>query len=92
MRRRVFLGLVAIALAAAGCGGNDQGGGGGGGGGTGQKQYKLTLIQGVKGAQFYVTRQCGAQEAAKAAGATLDVTAPDEFDASLQTPVVNAVV
>ena len=36
--------------------------------------------------------QCGAQEAAKAAGATLDVAAPDEFDASLQTPVVNAVV
>jgi ribose transport system substrate-binding protein len=91
MRRRVFLGLVAIALAAAACGGNDQGGGGGGGG-TGQKQYKLTLIQGVKGDQFYITMQCGAQQAAQAAGATLDVAAPDEFDASLQTPVVNAVV
>ncbi|HEV8166514.1 MAG TPA: substrate-binding domain-containing protein, partial [Actinomycetota bacterium] len=89
MRRRLFLGLVAIALAAAGCGGNDQGGGGGG---TGQKQYKLTLIQGVKGDQFYITMQCGAQQAAQAAGATLDVAAPDEFDASLQTPVVNAVV
>ncbi|HEX8135182.1 MAG TPA: ABC transporter substrate-binding protein, partial [Actinomycetes bacterium] len=73
------------------CGGNDQGGGGGGGS-TGQKQYKLTLIQGVKGDQFYVTMQCGAQEAARAAGAVLDVAAPDEFDASLQTPVVNAVV
>jgi ribose transport system substrate-binding protein len=92
MRRRVFLGLVAIALAAAACGGNDQGGGGGGGGGTGQKQYKLTLIQGVKGDQFYLPMQCGAQQAAQAAGATLDVAAPDEFDASLQTPVVNAVV
>jgi ribose transport system substrate-binding protein len=92
MRRRVFLGLVAIALVAAACGGNDQGGGGGGGGSTGQKQYKLTLIQGVKGDQFYVTMQCGAQQAAQAAGATLDVAAPDEFDASLQTPVVNAVV
>ena len=89
MRRRVFLGLVALALAATACGGNDQGGGGGG---TGQKQYKLTLIQGVKGDQFYITMQCGAQQAAQAAGATLDVAAPDEFDASLQTPVVNAVV
>jgi ribose transport system substrate-binding protein len=89
MRRRLFLGLVALALAAAGCGGNDQGGGGGG---TAQKQYKLTLIQGVKGDQFYITMQCGAQQAAQAAGATLDVAAPDEFDASLQTPVVNAVV
>jgi ribose transport system substrate-binding protein len=89
MRRRWLLGFVALALVVAGCGG---GGGSSGGGGGGQKQYKLTLIQGVKGDQFYVTMQCGAQEAAKAAGATLDVAAPDEFDASLQTPVVNAVV
>jgi ribose transport system substrate-binding protein len=88
MRIRWLLGLVAIALAATACGGDDQGGGGGGT----QQQYKLTLIQGVKGDQFYVTMQCGAQAAAQAAGATLDVAAPDEFDASLQTPVVNAVV
>jgi ribose transport system substrate-binding protein len=90
MRRRWLLGLLAVALAATACGGGDEGGGGGAAGG--QKQYKLTLIQGVKGDQFYVTMQCGAQEAARAAGATLEVAAPDEFDASLQTPVVNAVV
>ena len=91
MRRRWLVGTVALTLLLAACGGNDEGGGGGGGGST-AKQYKLTLIQGVKGDQFYVTMQCGAQEAAKAAGATLEVAAPDEFDASLQTPVVNAVV
>ena len=89
MRRRWLLGLAALALALAACGGDDDGGGGAG---SAEKQYKLTLIQGVKGDQFYVTMQCGAQEAARAAGATLDVAAPDEFDASLQTPVVNAVV
>ena len=89
MRRRWLVGTVALALLLAACGGDDEGGGGGGGA---EQQYKLTLIQGVKGDQFYVTMQCGAQEAAAAAGATLDVTAPDEFDASLQTPVVNAVV
>ena len=89
MRRRWLVGTVALALLLAACGGDDEGGGGGGGA---EQQYKLTLIQGVKGDQFYVTMECGAQEAAKAAGATLDVTAPDEFDASLQTPVVNAVV
>ena len=89
MRRRLLVGLVALALTLAACGGDDEGGAGGG---AEQQQYNLTLIQGVKGDQFYVTMQCGAQEAAAAAGATLDVTAPDEFDASLQTPVVNAVV
>jgi ribose transport system substrate-binding protein len=89
MRRRWLVGTVALALLLAACGGDDEGGGTGGGA---ERQYKLTLIQGVKGDQFYVTMQCGAQEAAAAAGATLEVTAPDEFDASLQTPVVNAVV
>ena len=90
MLRRWLVGLAALALVGAACGGNDNAGGGGGGGG--QKQYKLTLVQGVKGDQFYITMQCGAQEAAQRLGATLDVAAPDEFDASLQTPVLNAVV
>jgi ribose transport system substrate-binding protein len=34
---------------------------------------------------------CGAQEAAKAAGVTLDFQGPDKFDAAQQTPIVNAV-
>ena len=89
MRRRWLVGTVALALLLAACGGNDEEGGAAGGG---ERQYKLTLIQGVKGDQFYVTMECGAREAAQAAGATLEVAAPDEFDASLQTPVVNAVV
>ena len=89
MRRRWLVGTVALALLLAACGGDDEGGGGAGGA---ERQYSLTLIQGVKGDQFYVTMECGAREAAQAAGATLEVAAPDEFDASLQTPVVNAVV
>ena len=88
MRRRWLVGLVALALLLAACGGDDEGGGAGGGG---ERQYSLTLIQGVKGDQFYVTMECGAQQAAAAAGATLEVTAPDEFDASLQSPIVRAV-
>ena len=52
---------------------------------------KITLMVGVKGDPFYVSMQCGAQEAATAAGATLDVQGPDKFDATLQNPMLDAV-
>jgi ribose transport system substrate-binding protein len=51
----------------------------------------MTLIAGVKGDEFYITMNCGAQEKAKELGVTLDFQGPDKFDPSLQTPVVNAV-
>lgn len=58
-------------------------------GGSGGK--KITLMVGVKGDPFYVSMQCGAQEAATAAGATLNVQGPDKFDATLQNPMLDAV-
>jgi ribose transport system substrate-binding protein len=51
----------------------------------------MTLIAGVKGDEFYITMNCGAQAKAKELGVTLDFQGPDKFDPSLQTPVVNAV-
>jgi ribose transport system substrate-binding protein len=63
----------------------------GGAGTAAKKNYKMTLIAGVKGDQFYITMNCGAQAKAKELGVTLDFQGPDKFDASLQTPVVNAV-
>jgi ribose transport system substrate-binding protein len=51
----------------------------------------ITLMVGVKGDPFYVSMECGAREAAKAAGATLDVQGPDKFDATLQNPMLSAV-
>jgi ribose transport system substrate-binding protein len=83
------IGLLAIAMGLVACGGDDDGGGGGASGGG--KNYKLTLIAGVKGDEFYITMNCGAQAEAKKLGATLDFQGPDQFDASLQTPIVNAV-
>ncbi len=56
-----------------------------------KQNYKMTLIAGVKGDEFYITMNCGAQAKAKELGATLDFQGPDKFDAGLQTPVVNAV-
>jgi len=86
-KRKLWIVLAVCALLASGCGGD----GGGGGGGGAAKQYKLTFIQGVKGDEFYITMNCGIQEAAKQLGVTVDVQGPDQFDATLQTPIVNAV-
>jgi len=51
----------------------------------------ITLMVGVKGDPFYVSMECGAREAATAAGATLNVQGPDKFDATLQNPMLDAV-
>jgi ribose transport system substrate-binding protein len=84
---------TALALGVAACGDDeDEGGGGGGSAASGeQKSYNMTLIAGVKGDEFYITMNCGAQEKAKELGVTLDFQGPDEFDAAQQTPIVNAV-
>jgi ribose transport system substrate-binding protein len=83
--------LVAVSAVIVACGDDDSGGGGGGSAGGGGKNYKMTLIAGVKGDEFYITMNCGAQEKAKELGVTLDFQGPDEFDAAQQTPIVDAV-
>ncbi len=83
---------AALALVLAACGGDDEGGNGGAGaGGDGKKRYKMTLIAGVKGDEFYITMNCGAQAKARELGVTLDFQGPQEFDAAQQTPIVSAV-
>jgi ribose transport system substrate-binding protein len=84
--------VAAAAVAVAACGSdNSSSGGGGGGGGGAKKSYKMTLIAGVKGDEFYITMNCGAQAEAKKLGVSLNFQGPDKFDPSLQTPVVNGV-
>ena len=80
----------ALALGVAACG-EDEAETGGGGGGGGEESYNMTLLAGVKGDEFYITMNCGAQEEARKQGVTLDFQGPDQFDASLQTPIVNAI-
>ncbi|KIQ16039.1 MULTISPECIES: ABC transporter substrate-binding protein [unclassified Rhodococcus (in: high G+C Gram-positive bacteria)] len=82
--------VAAAALAAAslstfvlaGCS-SDSGGGG---------DKKLAFIQGVSGDEFYISMQCGIQDAAEAAGYTVDVQGPAKFDPTLQKPIVDSVV
>jgi ribose transport system substrate-binding protein len=83
----------ALALSLAACGGSSGGDSSASpsksSGGSGSKN--ITLMVGVKGDPFYVSMQCGAQEAADAAGAKLTVQGPDKFDATLQNPMLDAV-
>lgn len=84
-----------LALGAAACGSDDSKStstsSGAASGAAAKKSYKMTLITGVKGDEFYVTMGCGAKQAAAKAGVSLDIQGPDKFDASLQTPIVSAV-
>jgi ribose transport system substrate-binding protein len=52
----------------------------------------VTLMVGVQGDPFYISMECGAREAAEAAGLSLDVQGPDAFDATLQNPMLDAVL
>lgn len=89
------IGLAAFgataALALAGC---SSGGGGatGGSGGGSEDGYNIAFVQGVAGDEFYISMQCGIEEAAEAAGATVTVQGPEKFDPTLQKPIVDALV
>jgi ribose transport system substrate-binding protein len=98
MARKTWIGAACaaiLALGVAACGSDDNGGSSSSSSGSSsssaKKNYKMTLIAGVKGDEFYITMNCGAQAKAKELGVTLDFQGPDKFDAALQTPVVNAV-
>ena len=51
----------------------------------------VALVLGVKGSPFYQALACGAKAKAKELGLALTISAPDQFAADLQIPVVNAV-
>jgi ribose transport system substrate-binding protein len=91
--RALAAGLAAAALVVAACGGDDDGGstGASSSSGSSAKKYSMTLIAGVRGDEFYITMNCGAQAEAKKLGVTLNFQGPNEFAADQQIPIVNAV-
>jgi ribose transport system substrate-binding protein len=53
---------------------------------------EIAFIQGVIGDEFYISMECGVQDAAEELGASVNVQGPDAFDATLQNPIIDAVV
>ena len=53
---------------------------------------EIAFIQGVIGDEFYISMDCGVQDAAEELGASVNVQGPDAFDATLQNPIIDAVV
>jgi len=80
--------LAAGISAAAACGSGQVGQSSSGSGAPQNKN--LVLIPGVQAEPFYISMQCGAQAEAQKLGYTLDTSAPQKFDAALQTEKVNA--
>src|SRR3954447_25504941 len=93
--RSMSIALVAVVgafgLAACGDSDNDTSSASTSGASSSAKKYNMTLITGVKGDEFYITMGCGAQAEAAKMGVALNIQGPDKFDASLETPIVNAV-
>ena len=77
---------VVLAAALSACGAAEDGGSGG------DDEYSIAFVQGVAGDQFYITMECGVKEEAEKLGATVDVQGPQEFDPTLQKPIVDSVV
>ena len=58
-----------------------------------QESFNIAFIQGIIGDNFYTTMDCGARAKAESLGnITIDTQAPERFDQTLQTPILNAVV
>ena len=93
-KRLLFVAVSAAAaifvLAFAACGGDDEGEQAGGEGQ--QETYDITLLQGVRGDEFYITMACGVEDAAGELGANVSIQGPEEFDPSQQIPILNAII
>lgn len=90
---RSVLGVLAVGATAGliltGC---SSSGGGASPGATNAGAVKIAFVPGVIGDEFYITMQCGIEQAAKAVGATVTTQGPQKFDPTLQKPVIDAIV
>lgn len=76
---------VAVLVMTSACGSSS-------GGGGASKTYSLAFVPGVAGDAFYITMQCAVQAEAQKEGATVKTQAPQKFDPTLQTPILQSVI
>jgi len=81
-------GLCAATVLLAACGSGQVGDTGGDAAKPDLSNKKLALVPGVQNEPFYISMQCGAEEQAKAEGYTVNTNAPQQFEATLQEPIV----
>jgi ribose transport system substrate-binding protein len=79
---------VLIGLGAVACGDDDSDSSAGGK----SSDYELVFIPGVTGDDFFHTIWLGAQEEAKALGASIEQQAPPKYEPASQIPIVNAAI
>lgn len=93
VRLTAVLGAIALAACSSGTAGStiSAGSSGGATAGSGNANKDVALVLGVKGSPFYEALACGAKAKASELGLNLSVSAPDQFAADSQIPVVNAV-
>ncbi|WP_285745257.1 ABC transporter substrate-binding protein [Lentzea sp. NBRC 105346] len=90
MKIRSVAVLATAALVLTACGGGGKIGDSGSTNAATNK--KMVLIPGIQAEPFYISMQCGFEEAAKAAGYQVDTQAPAKFDAPQQIPIVTGVL
>ena len=57
----------------------------------GNANKEIAFVQGVAGDEFYITMECGIKEKAAELGYTVTTQGPQEFDPTLQKPIVDSV-
>jgi ribose transport system substrate-binding protein len=84
--------VLGAAMVLAACGSGTVGGGSSNGAAPANNNKNLALVAGVQNEPFYYTMQCGAKAEAQKLGYQLSFTAPPQFDATQQNPLITAQV
>ena len=99
-RHSMVFALAALALLASACGSDDDGGGGGAGGaaagaseGSGDLSgARATMVVGISNLPFYLNESCAAEKVFDEAGVEFDYQESENFDTTLQVPLLQQVV